>query len=1094
MDEASTSAAPARPAQRWYRRRKLRRILVVTGLILASLGLVFSYAPRYIARHLIASQLDRLGIEHEGIDTLRINPWKLEAWIGPVSFRAGQAQGGRLAEIGVDIRFGQLFTKHVLIGRLLVRGMDLRLTRDEDGHLYLDGVPLEQFFPEGQTAPAEEPGWGAGLDGFEMRESRLVFDDRGGELVAEIDRLTLDGFRTWSPEQPGKYELEARVNDINIAWSGDATPFADNIRVRAKSRIEGADLPKIARYTGTPGLDRSEGIYDTELDHDLTVFASGRIEGSSTGTIRVLGADYARSNAFALKVDHADLGVDTRFSLSEALDLALDGTVSVELTTAAMQFTNEMQFELSSGELTVTELAAQLGADRSLRLAGKPEVEVNEGKFTGRLKISVNQILQLLAYLQSLSAGKPLSTDATGLDDWSEGEVVLPKSDVTVAKLSSAFTKFEFVSAQGTVDLDLAGNTELSQIQIDSGDRTITTHTLRSKLDDLTLRSGQGQLSLHLSGVNSLADGSSRGPIGELKLASATSAVGDFQMQSRQGLLDLRLQGTSDAKAISGVVYEDAGLPETGFSVGSVSSTLDSGSTEISPTAIKWAASGSAEITDVSASVAKGQKAAVNIQRMEVTKASADQSLSLAADRALVGGLNLSLSRSFLESFVKSPGSASKDKGSVPADAELVREIQRLLGELGFDPGAADGIPGRKTRKAIRAFQKRQGLEVNGEASAPLLAELKAAAAGEPTVSKSKAVELPKIELDRFALVDGATVRFLDDTTDPQVKIATVFEKAEIRNLDTVDSTKRTELQVSASVNEFSRIKVDGWASALGLKPDFDVTASIADLQLPTFSPYAVGLAGMYLQSGQLSTTTNAVAQDGALSGQMALDMLDVEFQPLSDEDAKRLADHTGGMPISTVVALLQDSEGRIELNLPLRGSVTDPDVDISSAITKAIGGAFKSVFRVFRGKGGGGLGFEPIVFAAGSAELTAEGRAYADGLVELLSERPKLSLDVCGQATAQDLQALLGSETKADSEKGPPAGTPRPGDERAETDKPVASDALVLKLMELANERTQAVRRYLITDRGIAPARIAECRASVDPEDSGPPRAEVSL
>jgi hypothetical protein len=1098
MDEGSSSAAPTQAAQPWYRRRRTRRNLIITGVVLALLGLAFSYAPRYIARHLIASELDQLGIEHEGIDTLRINPWKREAWIGPVGFQKGPAPQGRLGELGIKIRLGELFNKHALIERLLVRGIDLRLTRAEDGRLFLNGVPLEQFVPEAKTgdaAPADEAGWGAGLDGFELRESRLIFDDQtGGELVADIDRLVLGGFRTWSPEEPGRYELDARVNDIEMAWTGTATPFADNIRVLAKSRIEGADLPKVIRFTGPLGLDRREGTYSTRLDHEITVFASGRIEGSSTGTIEVLGADYARSDAFALTTDRADLDVDTRYTLSEGRDFTIDGAVTVDLQTAAAELTNEMQFALSTGKLTVADLAGEFGADHSVRLAGQPLFEATDARFTGRLKISINQILELLAYLQSLSAGEPVTAEATGLDDWSEGEVVLPKSNVTVEDLNGSIGKFELVSAQAAVALDLAGTGELSGIEITSEDRTITARSLRSVLDDLALRSGQGKLTLRLSGNNILNDAASRGPVGELKISSVTGPVETFELESRRGLLGLRLQATSDAKAISGVVYEEANLPETGFEVGSLSASLANGTTEISPDTITWAARGAAEVTDAAASVAKGQKAAFKFKRFEVTEASADQNLAITADTTTIGGLEVSLVRSFLEALKKSPSGDEKSGAGTPADRDLVREIQRLLGELGFDPGAADGIAGRKTRRAIRAFQQQQGLSVDGEVTLALLRDMQAVAAGGQPSGRSKAVELPKIALNRFALVDGATVRFVDDVTEPQVKIATVFEKVEVRNLDTTDPSKRAEVQVAASVNEFSRVEVDGWASHLGLEPDFDVRAKVTDLQLPSFSPYAVKLAGMYLQSGQLSTTTNALAQDGALDGQVELDMRNIKFEPLSEEDAKRLADQTGGMPIDTVVALLQDSKGRIELNLPLQGSVTKPDVDLSSAITKAIGGAFKSVFRVFRGKGKSGIGFEPIVFQAGSAELTGEGRVYADGLVELLTERPKLTINVCGSTTLLDAQAVNAAaaiETQkagSKAQKTPSATVSEP------TEQPPPTDQMAQQLTQLAVERTRAVRRYLITERGIDPGRVAECRAAFDAQDTGPPRAEVSL
>jgi membrane-bound lytic murein transglycosylase B len=56
---------------------------------------------------------------------------------------------------------------------------------------------------------------------------------------------------------------------------------------------------------------------------------------------------------------------------------------------------------------------------------------------------------------------------------------------------------------------------------------------------------------------------------------------------------------------------------------------------------------------------------------------------------------------------------------------DQLMEIQHQLNQLGFDPGNIDGIPGSKTRLAIRAYQKAAGLPPDGHASASLLEFMK---------------------------------------------------------------------------------------------------------------------------------------------------------------------------------------------------------------------------------------------------------------------------------------------------------------------------------------------------------------------------------
>lgn len=56
-----------------------------------------------------------------------------------------------------------------------------------------------------------------------------------------------------------------------------------------------------------------------------------------------------------------------------------------------------------------------------------------------------------------------------------------------------------------------------------------------------------------------------------------------------------------------------------------------------------------------------------------------------------------------------------------------VKKIQLLLTALGYDPGAADNIPGERTQEAVTAFQREYGLEADGIAGKQTQAALREA-------------------------------------------------------------------------------------------------------------------------------------------------------------------------------------------------------------------------------------------------------------------------------------------------------------------------------------------------------------------------------
>ena len=56
--------------------------------------------------------------------------------------------------------------------------------------------------------------------------------------------------------------------------------------------------------------------------------------------------------------------------------------------------------------------------------------------------------------------------------------------------------------------------------------------------------------------------------------------------------------------------------------------------------------------------------------------------------------------------------------------AALVKKIQTLLAEQGFDPGPADGVAGNRTRDAVKAYQRENGIAQTGQIDGSLVAAL----------------------------------------------------------------------------------------------------------------------------------------------------------------------------------------------------------------------------------------------------------------------------------------------------------------------------------------------------------------------------------
>jgi hypothetical protein len=157
----------------------------------------------------------------------------------------------------------------------------------------------------------------------------------------------------------------------------------------------------------------------------------------------------------------------------------------------------------------------------------------------------------------------------------------------------------------------------------------------------------------------------------------------------------------------------------------------------------------------------------------------------------------------------------------------------------------------------------------------------------------------------------------------------------------------------------------------------------------------------VHLESGRLGAAADVSAAKGGLQGELQLNLADIAFSPLSKADTERITEAVS-VPPETAVDLLQDVDGRIALNLPITGTLSEPDVDIGPAVNKAIGSVLTNVFpptlvisMMAELAKGGGVSFESIEFAPGSAELGEAGKRYVDAVARLLAEHPQLSLKV---------------------------------------------------------------------------------------------------
>jgi uncharacterized protein involved in outer membrane biogenesis len=220
-------------------------------------------------------------------------------------------------------------------------------------------------------------------------------------------------------------------------------------------------------------------------------------------------------------------------------------------------------------------------------------------------------------------------------------------------------------------------------------------------------------------------------------------------------------------------------------------------------------------------------------------------------------------------------------------------------------------------------------------------------------------------------------------------------------------SSEPANIALEGQVDEFGLARIDGSMNVLDPIKHTDMTLEFRNLLMPSLSPYTVQFAGREIDEGKLDLDLSYKIDQAQLHGQNSV--------VLSDLVLGAKVDHpdAASLPLGLAVALLKDSNGVIDLDLPVEGDVNDPEFKIGGVVWQAIAGLItKVVSAPFRLLGGLiGLDSEDLgqfEFLAGRADLTPPELEKIAQLEEALKQRPELVVEVSGVIDpAVDVPAL---------------------------------------------------------------------------------------
>jgi hypothetical protein len=262
--------------------------------------------------------------------------------------------------------------------------------------------------------------------------------------------------------------------------------------------------------------------------------------------------------------------------------------------------------------------------------------------------------------------------------------------------------------------------------------------------------------------------------------------------------------------------------------------------------------------------------------------------------------------------------------------------------------------------------------------------------------SASKPADPVPVTIDQFKLVKLAAT-FKDLSIEPHVRTSLTDFGGTIKGLSS-KQLQKADVNLRGKVGRAAPLKIVGKINPLSEDAFTDLLVSLDGVDLTQAGPYVRKYVGYGLSKGKLSLELKYRVSQKVLEAENLVHVDQLTFgEETNSPDATSL-------PVRLVVALLKDRNGLIEIDMPIRGDLNEPDFKYGKAVISTLLNLLGKVVAsplALMGKlvpgGGNEEDLQVIEFPPGSAALADSELTKLDALEKALDERPGLRLDIKG-------------------------------------------------------------------------------------------------
>ena len=339
------------------------------------------------------------------------------------------------------------------------------------------------------------------------------------------------------------------------------------------------------------------------------------------------------------------------------------------------------------------------------------------------------------------------------------------------------------------------------------------------------------------------------------------------------------------------------------------------------------------------------------------------------------------------------------------------------------------------------------------------------------------------VALGKFKLADDISIHFTDNSVQPVYQRHVTIKTLNAGPFDNQQPDKESPFNILGKSDKYANFEFSGTAKPFSEIPVYHLKGFLKEVSLPGISAYIKDALQYEIKSGQLDLDIDVSLTGNEIDGEGDILMRGIELTAADDHEPDSLNDKTS-VPFNIALGMLKDSDGNVELSLPISGDISNPSFGISGFMTLLVKQAtiaaakeylvmtfipYASVVNITIAAGEYALKvrINDMTYPPGKVDLQPEQSEFLNQFAALMREKEDVQVKLCPVATATDISKQLGTD--------------------------IIDKMDIERLKVISTKRVHAFKEYMVKKEKIESSRLLLCTPQINSDEDAKPSMTFS-